>query len=334
MAFDGERGAASSRWPTRRTSWRIDDIGLMTGYEVRPAVASRDDIRRAGQRPDPPRRRRPRRPIEEAPRTSAAEVVDLRETADDAPVIKLVNQIIAQAVELGASDIHFEPGTASCACASASTACCPRRRRVPRRMVAGVVSRVKIMSDLDIAERRLPQDGRVGLTIDGHTSTCASSRCPASTARAIVMRILDKSNVVARPRQARHGRRGARALRARDPPALRRRARHRPDGLRQVDVALRGARARSTRPRRTSSRSRTRSSTSSTGITQVQVNPKAGLTFANGLRSMMRADPDIIMVGEIRDARDGADRHRGRPHRPPRALDAAHERRAERRSRA
>ena len=83
--------------------------------------------------------------------------------------------------------------------------------------------------------------------------------------------------------------------------AVRRRARHRPDRLGQVDDALRGAQRCSTRSRRTSSRSRTRSSTSSTGSTRCRSTRKAGLTFATGLRSMLRADPDIIMVGEIRD---------------------------------
>ena len=86
------------------------------------------------------------------------------------------------------------------------------------------------------------------------------------------------------------------------PPADRRAARHRADRLRQVDDAVRGAQPRSTGPRSTSSRSRTRSSTGSPGINQVQINPRAGLTFASALRSILRSDPDVVMVGEIRDA--------------------------------
>ena len=128
---------------------------------------------------------------------SGAEVVDLRESADDAPVIKLVNSIIAQAVEQGASDIHFDARRpARCACASASTACSTTRATVPRRMVAGVISRVKIMSDLDIAERRVPQDGRVGLTIDGHHVDLRVVTLPSVHGESIVMRILDKSEGV------------------------------------------------------------------------------------------------------------------------------------------
>ena len=128
---------------------------------------------------------------------------------------------------------------------------------------------------------------------------------------------------------ARHARgRHASASRTGFHALLRRRARHRPDRLGQVDHALRARSTRSTRPSATSSRSRTRSSTRSAGINQMQVNPKAGLTFARGLRSILRADPDVIMVGEIRDERDRADRDRVGAHRPPRALHAAHQRRA------
>ena len=171
----------------------------------------------------------------------------------------------------------------------------------PRRMVHGVVSRIKIMADLDISERRVPQDGRVGLTIDGRHVDLRVVTLPSVHGESLVMRILDKESRRPRPRQARDARRGGQALPQGLQAGLRRRARHRADRLGQVDLALRRAAASSTRPRRTSSPSRTRSSTSSTGITQVQVNTKAGLTFATGLRSMMRADPDIIMVGEIRD---------------------------------
>ena len=238
----------------------IDDIGLMTGYEVRPVVASRDDILALVQRSS--RLDQVVTTADEGPEEQA-EVVDLRETADDAPVIKLVNQIIAQAIELGASDIHFEPGDGSMRVRFRVDGVLSEAASVPRRMVAGVVSRVKIMGDLDIAERRLPQDGRISLTIDGHAVDLRVVTLPSVHGEGVVMRILDKSNVVleldklgmADPERLRF----ERAIRQ----TLRRRPRHRPDGLRQDDDALRGPRAASTRPRRTSSRSRTRSSTSS-----------------------------------------------------------------------
>ena len=170
----------------------------------------------------------------------------------------------------------------------------------PRAWSPRVVSRIKIMADLDIAERRLPQDGRIGLTRrppDRPARRHAAERHGES----VVLRILDKDGVVDRARLHSACAERPRALREGAQPLLRRRARHRPDRLGQVDDALRALSGCSTRPRRTSSRSRTRSSTSSTASPRSRSTPKAGLTFATGLRSMLRADPDVIMVGEIRD---------------------------------
>ena len=141
----------------------VDDIAIMTGYEVRVAVAPPDDIAALISRLD-----RLEDVVGESRghrggRGGGAEVVALHETSDDAPVVKLVNQIVAQAVERGASDIHLAPDGPRAARAL------PHRRRAagrhhgPAAMAAGVVSRVKIMAELNIAEKRLPQDGRVGL---------------------------------------------------------------------------------------------------------------------------------------------------------------------------
>ena len=151
----------------------LDDIGLLTRHEVKPAVASADDIGTLIGRMN-----RFEDAVQEAvdendADSSPLEIVDLRESAGDAPVIKLVHSIIAQAAERGASDIHLEPTIEQGQAASELRV---RMRvdgvlsdetSVPKRMVSGVISRIKIMSDLDISERRLPQDGRVGLTIDG-----------------------------------------------------------------------------------------------------------------------------------------------------------------------
>src|SRR5581483_1181767 len=143
----------------------VDDIALLTRMEIMPAVASSEDISaliaRMNRFEDAVQDA-----VDESEEDAPLEVVDLRESADDAPVIKLVHSIIAQAAERGASDIHFEP-------ASDQTDQPDLRVRmridgvlteaatVPKRMVAGVISRIKIMGDLDIAERRIPQDGRV-----------------------------------------------------------------------------------------------------------------------------------------------------------------------------
>ena len=175
--------------------------------------------------------------------------------------------------------------------------------RVPKRMVSGVVSRVKIMSELDIAEKRMPQDGRVGRQRRGPPrSTCASPRCRPSAGEGGVDPHPRQGARAAHARRARHGRRGARALRGRVPQALRRGPGHRAR-------PARASRPRSTRRSASSTRVEKNIITIEdpveyrlAGVNQISVNRKAGLTFATGLRSILRADPDVIMVGEIRDA--------------------------------
>src|SRR5918911_4631235 len=166
----------------------IDDISLMTGYEVRPAVAAQEDvsalIARLNQIDDVV--------VEEAALDEGPEVVDLRESADDAPVVKLVNSLVAQGVDQGASDIHFEPVGGELAVRFRVDGVLAEATRIPRKLVAGVISRIKIMSDLDIAERRIPQDGRVGLNVDGHHVDLRVVTLPSVHGEGVVMRILDK----------------------------------------------------------------------------------------------------------------------------------------------
>ena len=142
----------------------IDDVSMMTGYEVRPAVASREDILALISRLTRLDEVVRSASDEEEEQSGPAEVVDLRESAEDAPVIKLVNGVIAQAVEMGASDVHLSPGDGELRVRFRIDGVLQESATVPKRMTAGVISRVKIMGDLDISERRVPQDGRVGLT--------------------------------------------------------------------------------------------------------------------------------------------------------------------------
>src|SRR5207302_9190288 len=135
----------------------VDDIGLLTRTDVKPAVASQEDIAALIGRMN-----RFEDAVQEAVEendegASPLEIVDLRESAEDAPVIKLVHSIIAQAVELGASDIHFEPEGQEMRVRFRVDGVLASSTTVPRRMVSGVVSRIKIMAELDISERRVPQ---------------------------------------------------------------------------------------------------------------------------------------------------------------------------------
>jgi type IV pilus assembly protein PilB len=277
----------------------VDDIALLTGKEIRPAVTSREDIQgliSRLSRLDDVINDAELLEDDEGP----ADVVDLRESADDAPVIRLVNQIIAQAVEQGASDVHLEPNGSELRVRFRIDGVLVESATVQRRMVLGVISRVKIMSDLDISERRIPQDGRVGLSIDGHHIDLRVVTLPSVHGESVVMRILDKDSVVmsleklgmAAPEHERFERAFRQAYGA-------------------VLVTGPTGSGKSTTLYAALETINTVEKNIITiedpveyqldGITQVQVNPKAGLHFHTGLRSMMRADPDIIMVGEIRD---------------------------------
>ncbi len=279
----------------------VDDVAIMTGYEVRVAVASPDAIgdliSRMARLEDVVSG--DAAAAEEAEEASA-DIVNLRETADDAPVVKLVNQIVAQAVELGASDVHMAPDGHEVRVRVRVDGILQDITTVPRRMAAGVVSRVKIMAELDISERRLPQDGRVSLTVDGRHIDLRVVTLPSVHGESIVMRILDKDSVVMKLEKL-----GM----ADDERDRFERAFHETHGA--VLVTGPTGSGKSTTLYAALLALNTSEKNIITvedpveyqiaGLTQVQVSSKAGLTFATGLRAMVRADPDIIMVGEIRD---------------------------------
>jgi type IV pilus assembly protein PilB len=284
----------------------VDDIALLTQLDVRPAVASQEDIAALVSRMN-----RFEDAVQEAvdeseDGASPLEIVDLRESAEDAPVIKLVHSIIAQAAERGASDIHLEPNVHD---GSNSAELRVRMRidgvlsdeaSVPKRMVSGVISRIKIMSDLDISERRIPQDGRVGLTVEGRHIDVRVVTLPSVHGESVVMRILDKD----------HARLDLERLGMQQQEIDRfRRAFQKAHGAVLVtgptgsgkSTSLYAAINELNEPEKSIITIEDPVEYQLEGVTQVQINPKAGLSFATGLRSMMRADPDILMVGEIRD---------------------------------
>ncbi len=277
----------------------VDDIAIMTGYEVRVAVAAPDDILALISRLD-----RLEDVVGEAgvgdAEAEQAEVVDLHETADDGPVIKLVNQVVAQAVELHASDVHLAPDGKEVRVRFRVDGVLQEITTVPRRMAAGVISRIKIMAELDISEKRLPQDGRVGLTVDGRHVDLRVVTLPSVHGESIVMRILDKDSVVMKLEklgledadgdrfdEAIHQAHGAVLVTG-------------PTGSGKSTTLYAALQALNT-PEKNIITVEDPVEYQVEGITQVQVSAKAGLTFATGLRAMVRADPDVIMVGEIRD---------------------------------
>jgi type IV pilus assembly protein PilB len=279
----------------------VDDIAIMTGYEVRVGVADPEDIAGLIARLD-----RLEDVVSNSDMIAAeaeeagAEVVDLRETADDAPVIKLVNQIVGQAVELHASDIHMAPDGKEVRVRFRVDGVLQDVTTVPRRMAAGVVSRVKIMADLDISEKRIPQDGRVGLTVDNRHVDLRVVTLPSVHGESIVMRILDKDSVVMKLEKLgladTERDRFERAFGESHGAVLV----TGPTGSGKSTTLYAALLALNT-PEKNIITVEDPVEYQVEGITQVQVSPKAGLTFATGLRAMVRADPDVIMVGEIRD---------------------------------
>ncbi len=173
----------------------IDDMAIMTGYDVRVAVAPPEDIAslisRLNRLEDVVEGQ-----VEEEAESDGAEVVALHDGSEDAPVVKLVNRLVAQAVERGASDLHLAPENREIRVRFRIDGVLQDITTVPRKMAGGVVSRIKIMADLDIAERRMPQDGRVGLSVDGRHVDLRVVTLPSVHGEGVVMRILDKSNVM------------------------------------------------------------------------------------------------------------------------------------------
>jgi type IV pilus assembly protein PilB len=276
----------------------LDDLKLMTGNEVRPVVASPDDI--AGLIGRMSRYDDAVAAAIDLGEEELAEVSEIRESADDAPVIKLVNSIIAQAVDEGASDIHFEPEGREMRVRFRVDGILRETTQIPRRMIAGVISRVKIMADLDIAEKRVPQDGRVSLTVEKHAIDTRVVTMPRVDGEGIVMRILDKSQ----------------ALIGLDSLGMAETSEELfEDGFRRSygavlvtgptgsgkSTTLYAALNEINDPERNIITIEDPVEYQLPGVNQLQVNLKAGLTFASGLRAMLRADPDVIMVGEIRD---------------------------------
>jgi type IV pilus assembly protein PilB len=284
----------------------VDDIQIATGLDCRIAVAAEEDVEGLLGRLGTMQNAAADAIIEEEAEVageeeSLAAVSEMQASAEDAPVIKLVYSILSQGVSEGASDIHLEPEEGELRIRFRVDGVLKEAAHVPKRMISAVISRIKIMSELDIAEKRVPQDGRVGVMVEDRRVDLRVTTLPTQRGEGATIRILDASNAqrtlddlgmdgIARSRFEDAFRRAYGAVLVTGPTgsgksttlyaAL--------QELNQVEkkiitiedpVEYRIA-----------------------GINQIGVNRKAGLDFARGLRSVLRADPDIVMVGEIRDA--------------------------------
>ncbi|MGE0045484.1 MAG: type II secretion system ATPase GspE [Hyphomonadaceae bacterium] len=226
---------------------------------------------------------------------------DLLDSQDDAPVIRLINGLIAQAISDGASDIHVEPYDQALVVRLRVDGEMREVFRAPARAKARLVSRIKVMARLDIAEKRLPQDGRISLTLGGRAVDVRVSTLPARHGERVVLRLLDKDQ----------GLRNLDALGMSNTLLARFRASlATPNGIVLVTGPTGSGKTTTLYAALNLLNDSTRNiltvedpvEYAIDGIGQTQVNAKIGLTFAAGLRAILRQDPDVVMVGEIRDA--------------------------------
>jgi type IV pilus assembly protein PilB len=286
----------------------IDDIKFLTGYNIQPVVAAEDAIRRAvdryydksssledvmGDFDDSD--------IDLIHGEDDVDVGELAKASEDAPVVKLVNLILTDAVKKGASDIHIEPYEKSFRVRYRIDGVLYEVMKPPLKLKNAITSRLKIMAELDIAERRLPQDGRIKLKMGrGKEMDFRVSVLPTLFGEKVVLRLLDKSNLQLDMTKLGFETDQLRVFQS---------SIHQPYGMVLVTGPT-GSGKTTTLYSALSELNKTSENLSTAedpvefnlpGINQVQMHEEIGLNFAAALRSFLRQDPDIIMVGEIRD---------------------------------
>jgi type IV pilus assembly protein PilB len=280
----------------------MDDIRTITGMEVKPVVATVADvdaaIRRYGQFD-----RTAGDIATEASTQAGDELQDLEAVpaaVGDAPIVRLVNLLITQGVADRASDIHIEPMERDIRIRYRIDGVLHEVMRSPKNIQNGLTSRLKVMADINIAERRVPQDGRVGLVVGGKAVDLRVATLPTVYGEKVVIRILDKTTALLKLSEL--GILDSAYERYED-------AFRKPYGTVLVTGPTGSGKSTTLYATLNIINSTERNIITVedpveyrlAGVNQIQVNPKAGLTFANALRSILRADPDVVLVGEIRD---------------------------------
>ena len=290
----------------------VDELKLATRLQVELAVGSKEDILHEVKRLARAAEAFGARSlideaiVEEEEAQADAEEGDDLEAEDgisDAPLVRLVNSLIFQAAEEGASDLHFEPQADSLVVRFRTDGVMHEVQRVPKRMTAGVITRLKVLAKLDIAERRKPQDGRISLSAAaaGRLLDIRVATLPTVDGEKIAMRLLDKSKTA--PTLEELGL--DEGMRTTLSEII-----NKPGGALLVtgptgsgkSTTLYSALTEISRPEINIVTVEDPVEYRLPGVSQIQINIKAGLTFAAALRSILRADPDVVMVGEIRDA--------------------------------
>ncbi|MGH2819474.1 MAG: type II secretion system ATPase GspE [Actinomycetota bacterium] len=301
VAFDGDRMMLAMADPANVLA--VDDVRALTKKDVKTLVATKTDVISAINRCyrlDHAAESLVEEASAEQEEQDLAAQIAAAGSADDAPIIKLVNLLITQAVQDRASDIHIEPEEKGLRVRYRIDGVLHEVMSPPKNVQAGITSRLKIMADVNIAERRVPQDGRISLVVQGKAIDIRLATLPTVHGEKIVMRILDKSSVL---------------IKLQDLGFLPQNFQRFQDSYRkpygQILVTGPTGSGKSTtlyaalnilnRPEVNIITVEDPVEYRLGGINQVQTNPKAGLTFASALRSILRSDPDIVMIGEIRD---------------------------------
>jgi len=280
----------------------IDDIRSLTGCEVRPVVATKPDVLAAIDR-----YHRGDAELDDLTMAMDADqdeqdlpLAGVRDVVDDAPIVKFVNLLITQAIQDRASDIHIEPAEHDLRVRFRIDGVLHEVMRSPKTITSGVTSRLKIMADINIAERRIPQDGRLSVNANGKKIDLRVATLPTVWGEKIVMRILDNSTAMLTLSDLGFADANYDVFS---------RSFAKPYGMILVTGPTGSGKSTTlyatlnivSRPEVNVITVEDPVEYRLPGINQVQTNAKAGLTFAAALRSILRSDPDVVLLGEIRD---------------------------------
>lgn len=278
--------------------YAIDDVRMVSGFDVETVISTEKEMLQAireayGVQDLVDKAVNKMRPDDLALSTAV-------QTADDAPIINLVNSFVSQAIKDGASDIHIEPQEKALRVRFRVDGMLREIGTFPRDIHAAIIARIKIISEMDIAEKRIPQDGRIKIREAGRDVDVRVSTLPTIMGEKIVMRLLDQKAVILDIDKLGF---------SKENKAIYQNFYSQSYGMILVTgptgsgktTTLYSTLVTVNSPKQNIITLEDPVEYRLPGVNQVQVNPKAGLTFANGLRSILRQDPNIVLVGEIRD---------------------------------
>lgn len=307
MPIDFDHGKLMVAMADPTNVFALDDVRIMTGMEILPVVSTRDDIKTAIDRyfqatteVEETFEELPSIEMEEEEEEEDVREWELKDAGEDAPIVKYVNLIITEAVQEHASDVHIEPGEKDVRIRYRIDGVLHEIRRSPRKIHPGLVSRIKILASMNIAERRVPQDGRFHMDAGKQVIDLRVATLPTVHGEKVVLRILDRASILISLSDL-----GIEA----QPLGVFSTSFKRPYGT-VIVTGPTGSGKTTTLYAALSELNRREVNVITVedpveyqlkGINQVQVNTKVGLTFAATLRSILRCDPDIVMIGEIRD---------------------------------